>query len=126
MRKFTFYIFNYSARCINNYYVLFSVAPNIDFGKEYFEGLTVKAGDKIKLKVNVTGRPTPHVKWFKDGEEIDRRMMIDITTTNGLSMLFIRDADRNHCGIYSVEAKNASGSKKEDIHVQVLGMYVCQ
>lgn len=48
-------------------------------------------------------------------------MDIDITISIGTSSLFIRDADRNHRGIYTVEAKNSSGTKKADINVRVQG-----
>lgn len=49
--------------------------------------------------------------------------MIDIELTVGIGMssLFIRDADRKHRGIYTVEAKNGSGTKKADVNVRVQG-----
>uniref|UniRef100_A0A8C4X806 Titin n=1 Tax=Erpetoichthys calabaricus TaxID=27687 RepID=A0A8C4X806_ERPCA len=99
------------------------MAPNIEFGAEHFEGLTVKAGESIRLKVSVTGRPVPQVAWFKDGKEIDKKMAIDVTTVIGSSSIFIRDSDRSHRGVYSVEAKNSSGTKKVDINVRVHGTY---
>lgn len=97
-----------------------SVAPNIEFGQEYFEGVSVKAGENIKLKVTITGRPTPKVTWFRDGTELTKKM-VDITTISGSSILFIRDADRSHRGIYTVEATNPSGTKKEAMKVDVFG-----
>lgn len=96
-------------------------APHIEFGPEYFEGLTVKAGDNIRVKVTITGRPVPKVVWYRDGVEITKKMM-DIVTVSGYSTLFIRDADRTHRGLYTVEAINGSGSKKEDLLVQVQGV----
>lgn len=97
-------------------------SPNIEFGPEYFEGLTVKAGDNIRLKVTITGRPVPKVVWFRDGVEITKKMM-DIINVAGSSTLFVRDADRTHRGLYTVEATNGSGTKKENILVQVQGMH---
>lgn len=98
-------------------------APNIEFGPEYFEGLTVKAGDNIRLKVTITGRPVPKVVWFRDGVEITKKMM-DIINVAGSSTVFVRDADRTHRGLYTVEATNGSGTKKEKILVQVQGMHL--
>lgn len=95
-------------------------SPNIEFGPEYFEGLTVKAGDNIRLKVTITGRPVPKVVWFRDGVEVTKKMM-DIINVAGSSTLFVRDADRTHSGHYTVEATNGSGSRKEGILVQVQG-----
>lgn len=104
------------------FFLHFTAAPNIEFGQEYFEGVAIKAGENIKLKVTITGRPTPKVTWFRNDIELTKKM-VDITTTAGMSTLFIRDADRSHRGVYTIEAKNHSGTKKEQIKVEVFGMY---
>ncbi|POI20489.1 hypothetical protein CIB84_015762, partial [Bambusicola thoracicus] len=96
-----------------------NVAPTIEFGPEHFEGLTVKAGESIRLKALIKGRPVPKVMWFKDGKEIEKTMSIEITTGIGYSTIFIRDATRDHRGVYTVEAKNASGTKREDITFRI-------
>lgn len=97
------------------------VSPNIEFGQEYFEGVSIKAGENIRLKVTIKGRPTPKVTWYRDNIELTKKM-VDITTISGSSVLFIRDADRSHRGLYTVEAINPSGSKKESVKVEVFGM----
>lgn len=99
-----------------------SVAPNIQFGQEYFEGVSIKAGENIRLKVTITGRPTPKVTWFRDCTELTKKM-VDITTITGSSTLFIRDADRSHRGVYTVEATNSLGTKKEPMKVEVFGNF---
>lgn len=104
-----------------NLYFPFLVAPTIEFGPEHFEGLTVKAGESIRLKALIKGRPVPKVTWFKDGKEIEKTMSIEITTAIGYSTIFIRDATRDHRGVYTVEAKNASGTKREDITFRIQG-----
>lgn len=98
-----------------------SVSPNIEFGQEYFEGVSIKAGENIRLKVTIKGRPTPKVTWYRDNIELTKKM-VDITTISGSSVLFIRDADRSHRGLYTVEAINPSGAKKESVKVEVFGM----
>lgn len=101
------------------YNVLFSVIPEIEFEAE--KTLTIKAGENIKLNCSISGRPVPQVTWYKDGKEVDK-MLVDITTVIGSSSLFIRDADRNDRGIYTVVAKNSSGTTKVDVLVRVQGM----
>uniref|UniRef100_A0AAY5EU11 Titin n=1 Tax=Electrophorus electricus TaxID=8005 RepID=A0AAY5EU11_ELEEL len=88
------------------------VIPEIRFSAE--KTLTIKAGENIKLSCNISGRPVPQVTWYKDGKELDK-MLVDITTVIGSSSLFIRDADRENRGVYTIEAKNSSGTKKEDV-----------
>lgn len=73
------------------------------------------------MKVTITGRPVPKVVWYRDGVEITKKMM-DVISVAGSSTLFVRDADRTHRGLYTVEATNSSGNKKENIVVQVQGM----
>lgn len=55
--------------------------------------------------------------------EITKKMM-DIINVAGSSTVFVRDADRTHRGLYTVEATNGSGTKKENILVQVQGMHL--
>lgn len=85
--------------------------------------LTLRSGENVKLSCSITGRPVPQIVWYKDGKEIDKRITTDIevTTNIGTSSLFVRDANRNHRGIYTVEAKNNSGTKKADVTVRVQG-----
>lgn len=103
----------------NGTYCSFSVIPEVEFKAE--KTLTIKAGENIKLNCSIRGRPVPQVTWYKDGKEVDK-MLVDITTVIGSSSLFIRDADRNDRGIYTVEAKNSSGTTKVDVLVRVQGM----
>lgn len=72
------------------------------------------------MKVTITGRPVPKVVWYRDGIVITKKMM-DVITVPGSSTVSIRDADRTHRGLYTVEATNGSGTKKESILVQVQG-----
>lgn len=98
-----------------------TVAPSIEFGPEHFEGLTVKAGESIRVKALIKGRPVPQVVWFKDGKEIEKKLGVEINTAIGLSSIFVRDATRDHRGVYTVEAKNSSGTKKADMTIRVQG-----
>lgn len=108
---------------ISHLFILFTfpVAPEIVWSPD--QVLTLRAGENVKLSCSITGRPVPQVVWYKDGKEIDKRIMIDIEITTGIgtTSLFIRDADRNHRGIYTVEAKNSYGTKKADVNVRVQG-----
>lgn len=67
------------------------------------------------------GRPVPRITWFRDGVEIEKKMNMEITDVLGSTSLFVRDATREHRGVYRVEAKNASGSSKAEITVKVQG-----
>ncbi|KAI4788997.1 hypothetical protein KUCAC02_035499, partial [Chaenocephalus aceratus] len=96
-----------------------SISPDIEWSAD--QALTLKAGENVKLSCSIVGRPVPQVIWYKNGKEIDKRTMYDVEITSdiGTSSLFIRDADRDHRGIYTIEAKNSSGSKTADANVRV-------
>lgn len=98
-----------------------SVSPEIEWSKDQL--LTLKAGENVKLNCSITGRPVPQIVWYKDGKEIDKRTMYDIEITTGIgtSSVFVRDADRSHRGIYTIEAKNNSGTKRAEVNVRVQG-----
>lgn len=93
----------------------------VEFGPEYFDGIVIKSGESLRIKASVQGRPVPRVTWFKNGVEIEKKMNMEITDVLGSTSLFVRDATRDHSGLYTVEAKNASGSTKADIKVKVQG-----
>lgn len=93
----------------------------MEFGPEYFDGLIIKAGESLRIKALVQGRPVPRVTWFKDEVEIEKRMNMEITDVLGSTSLFVRHATRDHRGVYRVEAKNSSGTAKADITVKVQG-----
>lgn len=49
-------------------------------------------------------------------------MNLEITDVLGSTSLFVRDATRDHRGVYTVEAKNVSGSTKAEVTVKVQGI----
>uniref|UniRef100_A0A3P8X0Z2 Titin n=1 Tax=Cynoglossus semilaevis TaxID=244447 RepID=A0A3P8X0Z2_CYNSE len=102
-------------RTIKNFFdinVITLGPPSITWSPDQVANL--KAGENLKLSCSISGRPVPQVVWYKDGKEIDKRTMIDIEITSGIgtSSLFIRDVNRNHRGIYTIEAKNSYGTKR--------------
>lgn len=121
MTPFMIFMLIVRKRAASNVLSACPVSPEIEWSAD--QASTLRAGENIKLSCSITGRPVPHVIWYKDGKEIDKRTMIDmeIATNIGSSSLFVRDADRNHRGIYTVEAKNSSGGKRADVNVRVQG-----
>ena len=83
-------------------------------GRYSLQGERLLGGVKVegRIKALVQGRPVPRVTWFKDGVEIEKKMNMEITDVLGSTSLFVRDATRDHRGVYRVEAKNASGCTK--------------
>lgn len=100
--------------------VFFTVAPTVEFGPEYFDGITIKSGESLRIKALYKDLPVPRVTWFKDGVEIEKKMNMEITRCPWIHQPLVRDATRDHRGVYS-GSQNASGSTKAEITVRVQG-----
>lgn len=84
--------------------------PKIRLPRQYEDGFLVEAGESIKLKVGIAGRPTPSIAWMHNGEIItnnDGRH--EITTNDKNSFLKITKAVRSDRGEYNVRAVNKLG-----------------
>lgn len=84
--------------------------PKIRLPRQYEDGYLVEAGEVIKLKVGIAGRPTPSIAWMHNGEIIkcsDGRH--EITTNDRNSFLKITKAVRKDRGEYNVRAVNKLG-----------------
>lgn len=84
------------------------------------KNITVKAGRNQKWIVDVTGEPSPTLKWiFKDDILIDTDRVkienIDYQTT-----LTITNAIRKDTGVYTLVAENASGKDEATLEFTVL------
>lgn len=84
--------------------------PRIRLPRQYEDGFLVEAGEVIKLKVGIAGRPAPSIAWMHNGEIIksnDGRH--EITTNDKNSFLKITKAVRSDRGEYNVRAVNKLG-----------------
>lgn len=94
--------------------------PKIRQPRQYEDGFLVEAGEVIKLKVGIAGRPTPSIAWMHNGEIIknnDGRH--EITTNDKNSFLKITKAVRSDRGEYNVRAVNKLGEFNSSFLVTV-------
>lgn len=83
--------------------------PKIRLPRQYEDGLLVEAGEVIKLKVGVAGRPSPSVAWMHNGEIVRNDERHEIITNDKNSFLKIIKANRRDRGEYNVRAVNKLG-----------------
>ncbi|XP_036378660.1 myosin binding protein Cb isoform X2 [Megalops cyprinoides] len=78
-----------------------------------------KVGDTINLVIPFQGKPRPVAEWTKDGQPIDpkkvgvRNSMVD-------SVLFIRSAEREHSGKYTLTVQIENMEDKAAIDIQIV------
>lgn len=69
-----------------------------------------KDNEVVKLEVKVEGKPTPEVKWFKQGEELHSSEEYQIENfEDGTSVLFINNVYEDDTGEITFEAHNPLG-----------------
>lgn len=83
--------------------------PKIRLCRQYEDGYLVEAGEVIKLKVGIAGRPTPAISWSHNGEIINNSARCEITSNDKNSFLKITKATRKDRGEYNVRAINKLG-----------------
>ncbi|KAG9271836.1 titin, partial [Astyanax mexicanus] len=95
--------------------------PEIQLDAKLLAGLTAKAGTKIELPADITGKPEPKVKWSKADLILKEDDRIAIDTKPGHSSVSIAKTTRDDTATYIVEAVNSSGRATATVDVNILG-----
>jgi len=69
------------------------------------------------------GKPRPVATWFKDGEPIDPKM-VNVRSTNVDTILFIREAEREHSGTYELVLKIENMEDRASLVIRIVGTVV--
>ena len=97
-------------------------APQVDFSDR--KGLRFCRGDTIKVRIPISGTPTPRTTWSRGREIIDigsRRGRADITGTNLHTTMIIEDCVKSDEGSYTLLVENKLGSVSVDVPIWVVG-----
>ncbi|XP_004634770.1 titin isoform X12 [Octodon degus] len=85
------------------------------------QSMTVRQGSQVRLQVRVTGIPTPVVKFYRDGAEIQSSLDFQISQEDDLYSLLIAEAYPEDSGTYSVNATNSVGRATSTAELLVQG-----
>ncbi|MCJ8732911.1 hypothetical protein PDJAM_G00216350 [Pangasius djambal] len=85
------------------------------------QSMTVRQGSQLRLDVRVTGIPTPVVKFYREGAEIQSSADFQIVQDGDLYSLLIAEAFPEDSGTYSVIASNSSGRATSTAELLVQG-----
>lgn len=85
--------------------------------------MTVRQGSQVQLQVRVTGIPTPVVKFYRDGAEIQSSLDFQISQEGNLYSLLIAEAYPEDSGTYSVNATNSVGRATSTAELLVQGRW---
>ncbi|XP_037127107.1 myopalladin isoform X2 [Syngnathus acus] len=81
----------------------------------------VLEGSKVQLDCIVRGQPTPEVRWFCEGKELENSPDIQIITNGELHSLIITEAFEEDTGRYSCFASNLYGTDSTSAEIYIEG-----
>uniref|UniRef100_A0A7M4F8R3 Ig-like domain-containing protein n=1 Tax=Crocodylus porosus TaxID=8502 RepID=A0A7M4F8R3_CROPO len=85
------------------------------------QSTTARQGSQVRLDVRVTGIPTPVVKFYRDGVEIQSSPDFQILQEGDLYSLIIAEAYPEDSGTYSVNATNSVGRATSTAELLIQG-----
>lgn len=94
--------------------------PVIEMDLSIKNGVTIRAGETLRVPATVTGKPYPSISWTKDDGKPDKDH-VEILSEGNDSIVSIKNVQRKDCGKYQISACNPSGSKSAWTRVEVLG-----
>ncbi|XP_056262879.1 myosin binding protein Ca, partial [Pseudoliparis swirei] len=92
-------------------------------GSDGTNTITVVAGNKLRLDVEITGEPAPTVCWMRGDTvvpEAEGRVRVESTTT--LSTFVIEGAERGDEGPYSITVTNPVGADKVELFIKIVDL----
>ncbi|XP_031677925.1 titin [Oncorhynchus kisutch] len=96
------------------------ILPRIVLDNRYKKLVVVKAGDVLRIDADIYGCPRPVISWSKDGEKIEIKARIEITSTHTTTTLLVRDTIRRDSGQYTVTVQNIAGTRSLSVNCKVL------
>nr|XP_046271403.1 myosin binding protein Ca isoform X6 [Scatophagus argus] len=93
--------------------------PKIRLPRHLRTKLISRVGEKVNLVIPFQGKPRPVVTWFKDGVPLEDKT-VGTRTSEVDTILFIRSADRNHSGKYTLSVQIENMLDSADIHIQIV------
>ncbi|KAJ8246805.1 hypothetical protein GJAV_G00255580 [Gymnothorax javanicus] len=94
---------------------LTEAAPKI----KQLKNLSVVEGNKLLLKCEASGRPTPEYKWYRDGSEFRKSKEVKIKNSKKNSRIQINKARLEDSGNYTCVAENMHGRDNSTSSVNV-------
>ncbi|XP_014667689.1 PREDICTED: twitchin-like isoform X2 [Priapulus caudatus] len=96
-------------------------APELKIGDKYKDGLTVKAGQPIKLEIPYRAIPAPEVTWLFNGKPIKDHKKTNVESGSKKSIVTVKDSTRaDDKGEYTIKIKNDMGEETMSVNVNVI------
>lgn len=85
------------------------------------KNVTVTEGESLSLECQIGGQPSPVIMWFREDYQIESSIDFQISYTDGIARLFIREAFAEDSGRFSCTATNEAGTISTSCYLLVKG-----
>lgn len=92
--------------------------PHIN--RDKLQTIKVRAGQSVRLEVDIEGEPPPTVTWNFDGAVLQTGANIKIDNEDYLTKIHLTDTSRKYSGKYTIKAVNDSGQDEADVEIIIL------
>ena len=92
--------------------------PHIN--RDKMQNVTVRAGNMVKLDVDVKGEPPPTLTWMLKGAKLEAAYNLKMENEDYNTRLIIKDTTRVNTGIYTLIAENDSGKDEASVEITIL------
>ncbi|GIY97596.1 titin homolog [Caerostris extrusa] len=95
--------------------------PKLGYPSSYKDGLTFDCGDTLKIRMTISGKPTPSIKWFFNDTEPSLDERVSVVQCAESFEILINELTGKDSGHYKVIASNQMGKDSIDIKVTIAG-----
>ncbi|XP_023314705.1 twitchin isoform X11 [Trichogramma pretiosum] len=92
--------------------------PHIN--RDKLQTIKVRAGQMVKLEVDVEGEPAPVVTWSRGVKPLSTSANVKIDNVDYLTKIQLSNTTREDTGKYTIKAVNDSGSDEADVEIIIL------
>lgn len=85
------------------------------------KNVTVTEGESVTLECRIGGQPAPVILWFREDYQIESSIDFQISYTDGIARLLIREAFAEDSGRFSCTATNEAGTISTSCYLLVKG-----
>ena len=97
--------------------------PEITYDAKLNEPVILKSGNSLLLSVNISGCPTPRVRWSHDEAELTLKSGLTIESKDTYSTFTLKGVTSENSGKYKVTASNVVDETSAEFTVVVKGKF---
>lgn len=94
------------------------LAPHID--RKNLQKKVLRSGQLLHIEADVKGEPAPVVTWTYKEKVLKTQDRLKIENEDYKTTFILQKVKRSDCGVYTVTAKNASGTDTVDVELSIL------